>query len=677
MNKRPFTFSVSDSICRGKSFRFLGEWDPNRLYINDEDFQDFVGYNGSAYACMENCKGTNPESSFNYWEMVCSKGEQGDPYILSDEEITIIENYILNKLQEKALSTYEIAKEVWDKAHPEGPEFVSVEEWVKNIEAQGVVTGKKEPFVGMIEDDPDSVVRYIPQLKDADQKTIARNNIHAAFVDDILVVDETDESDPFYTIAIDNQTLYNHALVYDRQTLDDDKIDQVQENLHIADESRVEYLEKVVDDLAKTDAGRLGDINVLNDALHFKPAEDDPKSGSGERTADGVPPEEEMFIHAINRIIYYLGDPVNNLFIDEQGGPVVGGYKNGIINTLNYIKDHLATGRIERLESAKSEIPTSEKESVVSYAFYREEAGDEQAYAYIDIPTIICENPTESSEGFDKAVWGREKDADGNYIKRGPEDLTIKLTAHYEGNSTDPESGELIKDYANAFTLYADIIEGSIKKIHLHDDLKKEINLVGYEHVLDTDFHYELCDEDTEGKITLTEEFITEHEKEFLEYDVKDGKIVPGAYVIRKEHLGGTKQLYTEATTLRQAINELLSTSEKIKSMEQILAVGTEELLDGTTAQENQKLLKIITGAISEDLEIEHVYYLSLNIYEATDKEMSEQPGYQATIDFDISNKVGIYLNYQEFNDVDPITGMVPNINFANTDDFDFKTKTW
>lgn len=54
----------SRTFHRGKSFRFW-EWDGNkdRTYVNDEFFQDFVGFKGALYACINTTSTIPGESS--------------------------------------------------------------------------------------------------------------------------------------------------------------------------------------------------------------------------------------------------------------------------------------------------------------------------------------------------------------------------------------------------------------------------------------------------------------------------------------------------------------------------------------------------------------------------------------------------------------------------------------
>ena len=67
----------SRDYSKGKSFR-CWDWEinQNRIFVNDDFYQDFVIYQGSLWACISNTNtvpGTEP-----YWEKVASKGEKGD-----------------------------------------------------------------------------------------------------------------------------------------------------------------------------------------------------------------------------------------------------------------------------------------------------------------------------------------------------------------------------------------------------------------------------------------------------------------------------------------------------------------------------------------------------------------------------------------------------------------------
>jgi len=52
MNKHCNTYFQSDLAPHGKSFRFLGEFDPHVVYHNNEMCQDFVTFHNTLYACV-------------------------------------------------------------------------------------------------------------------------------------------------------------------------------------------------------------------------------------------------------------------------------------------------------------------------------------------------------------------------------------------------------------------------------------------------------------------------------------------------------------------------------------------------------------------------------------------------------------------------------------------------
>lgn len=67
--------------------RYLGEWNATTVYYNNEEYLDFVQYNGSSYVCKETNVGQEPGDE-DYWTLVASAGGTGTykQYSLSSSE---------------------------------------------------------------------------------------------------------------------------------------------------------------------------------------------------------------------------------------------------------------------------------------------------------------------------------------------------------------------------------------------------------------------------------------------------------------------------------------------------------------------------------------------------------------------------------------------------------------
>ena len=64
---------------KGTSFRWIGNWESNKLYSGDEYFVDFVKYDGALWVCIKSHFGTNvPSDNSQYWEKVIEGTIQED-----------------------------------------------------------------------------------------------------------------------------------------------------------------------------------------------------------------------------------------------------------------------------------------------------------------------------------------------------------------------------------------------------------------------------------------------------------------------------------------------------------------------------------------------------------------------------------------------------------------------
>lgn len=541
--------SQPDAFFKGKSFNYVGKWEPSIRYFSDEYIVDFVSFENCFLACKHSH--TSNEDS----KPVLIYDEHGLPYSVEGDCWAFVMRGGTNK------TAYDIAVEHGYKG--------TEEEWIKMISKQVVTGAELDPSITCApEIDMDNVVRFdVDQTaKSEKEKAQARKNIGAAWDDDILIAEEP--STDYYQAV---RTLDQIALVWEPQQLTQSQLSQAQENLHIADEIRVDILEKKMAELDEKGLTTLGNINDL-----VSPTYD----GHTDTTTGTVPP---FFVNAINNFVGLVGDPVKD-------NVKKAGYSTNMVETLNYLYNLCGVKILDVT-------PTSDKSGRIWYALCDKTGTRIPDSEIFKIPrdneihdVRIVEGGLDDSDpdnpkyvdGGTGHYWlrflsGFFDETKGEWIDSEPvyclvdrmfyvakeeevpyTDYTEPLS---EANENPLYEGATIQatiedDPVTGFRkVSADIIEATIDRKHLNKEGRLNYDFTGYDFTIDpgaTADYYIRCAQDYPGAIRLMPS----------NYNEIGPKMVPPyqpgeLYYTYVRHIDAAQELDTTAKTLREATNEL------------------------------------------------------------------------------------------------------------------------
>lgn len=232
---------------KGRSMNYVGTWTEGTRYFSDEFVVDFVSFEG----CLLACKQTNtaqvdtiPVIQYNdhnvpiglmdstYWQFVMPSGTNATAYDI----------YLKHLLPDETPLTEE--------------------EWIRQMMNQ-IITTEEAKMEGVPEVLIEDAVRYDKEQNLAIyQQAQGRRNINAANEDEVLESGELIED--FWIQCNDADTVVRTVPQY----LSRNEIKTAQENINVADEGRVAYIEQQLAGLSAQGVTTVGDVNNLYNKEH-------------------------------------------------------------------------------------------------------------------------------------------------------------------------------------------------------------------------------------------------------------------------------------------------------------------------------------------------------------------------------------------------------------------------
>lgn len=578
-----YTTNLPQEYFKGKSINNAGTWKKGVHYVNDAFWVDLVSFRDSIELPDGKTKTTDII-------LACKKNHISDneniPHILYDDHF---EPYGVSSSCWTYMMHGGLSMTAYDIAVAHGYEG-SEEEWIRMIQKQVITSEELVEINGVPLLDETEVVRYdIDQTdKNDDKKARARNNIGAPNIEDMLVAEKIP---PYYTVA--KRDLSQTALVWEPQQLTPSQLSQAQENLHIADESRIAYMEQKLGALDAAGITTIGDLRNLTTILWDNDRQDVPA----------------FFVDAMNNLMAYLGDPeLDQVKIDYATDDTIGS-----INKLYQLitdKDHVI-----------KEMPAEMGSTTAKYTVYSAKTGlPIDGNAIIEVPrnnyikeAFMVEGGIDSNNnyvaggtghrfidfimGFDKAdpytgkPYTKVTDVyicvDG--LSYFPKDESLNTSATIQTAVT-------LNGVSGYSEISADIIEGRVDRKHLTPYVNMELNFVDYAHEdADAPARYIRCRADDPDAIE-----VTDLNKNTIFASIKNmGFEEIGTYV--KTIPAGT-QLNTYAQTLREAVNEL---HQAYPVVVQAYENGVTNPYDGETATEGSKYTYVFKQSRDEDNMVE------------------------------------------------------------------------
>lgn len=544
-----------DSFYKGKSFNYVGQWTEGDRYFSDEFVVDYVSFENCFLACAK----THTASLSNMPVLIYD--ENALPIGVNGDDWQFVMRGGTNS------TAYDIAVEHGYTG--------TEEEWIKMIQKQVVTGAELDPSVRCAPDlDLENVVRFdVDQTaKSAIQKAQARKNIDAAWDEEILIAEEP--SIDYYQA---NRTLDQIALVWEPQQLTQEQLAQAQENLHIADEVRVDILEQKMAELDEKGLTTLGNINDISQYTNK------------DRTATEPGERPKFFVDAINNYVGRVGDPVQDN-IKKAGLAVAAGFTNDTIGSLNYLFNICGVKILDVT-------PTSDKSGRIWYALC-----DRNNNRIIG--SEIFKIPRDNEIHDVRIIEGGLDDSDPDnpkYVEGGAGHYWLRFISGYfdetkgEWIDSEPvyclvdrmfyvakEEEKPYTDYteplseANENPLYegatiqtkieddpltgfrnvsAELLEATVDRLHLNKEGRLNYDFTGYDFTMDpstAEDYYVRCSQDYPGAIRLMPSNYNEIGPK-MRPPYQPGEL----YYTYVRHLTVGQELNTVAQTLRDAVNEL------------------------------------------------------------------------------------------------------------------------
>lgn len=423
---------------KGRSMNYVGTWTEGTRYFSDEFVVDFVSFEG----CLLACKQTNtaqvdtiPVIQYNdhhvpiglmdstYWQFVMPSGTNATAYDI----------YVKHLLPEETPLTEE--------------------EWIRQMMNQ-IITTEEAKMEGVPEVLIEDAVRYDKEQNLAlYQQAQGRHNINAANEDEVLESGELIED--FWIQCNDADTVVRTVPQY----LSRNEIKTAQENINVADEGRVAYIEQQLAGLSAQGVTTVGDVNNLYNKEHV--------------AAKG---QDLYVVNSVNDLLEFVGrmDSTTDPKSDDR---------------FPYIAFRLDDGsQLPNIVNRLNELRIDSDINLEKYTKYEEWFADlRPGNPFADNPSLICRyvltkgkklNPTNAASGDIKNKADEEVYIDifQTLVKDEVTGKAVKMI--------DPADPDNIKDYANPAEVYADFKDVSQIQLYVNEDTKEMEAKILFEDVL-------------------------------------------------------------------------------------------------------------------------------------------------------------------------------------------------